>query len=93
MLEREALQQRRAESCSADEVNHKCPMSTTETILYFAYGSNMLSRRLQERTPSARPVAIGKISGNRLCWYKRSRMARVSVMPMLVRTVTSVSGV
>ena len=52
---------------------HRCPMLTTETILYFAYGSNMLSRRLQERAPSARPVAIGKISGHRLCWHKRSR--------------------
>jgi len=48
-------------------------MSTTETILYFAYGSNMLSARLQERAPSATAIAIGKISGHRLCWHKRSR--------------------
>jgi gamma-glutamylcyclotransferase len=56
-----------------ETVIHRCHMSTTETILYFAYGSNMLSQRLQERAPSAGAVAIGKISGRRLCWHKRSR--------------------
>ena len=31
----------------------------TETFFYFAYGSNLLSRRLLERTPSARKFSIG----------------------------------
>ena len=48
-------------------------MSTTEMILYFAYGSNMLSARLRERVPSATAIVIGKIPGRRLCWHKRSR--------------------
>ncbi len=42
-------------------------------ILNFAYGSNMLSRRLRERVPSAQPVAIGFISEHRLSFDKVSR--------------------
>jgi gamma-glutamylcyclotransferase len=39
---------------------------------YFAYGSNMLHERLQERVPSARPIAKGQLSGFRLAFHKRS---------------------
>ena len=44
----------------------------SETFLYFAYGSNMLTRRLRERTPSA--TALGKcfVSGYRLTFDKVS---------------------
>jgi gamma-glutamylcyclotransferase len=43
-------------------------------ILYFAYGSNMLSRRLQHptRAPSARAIAVGFITGHKLTFDKRS---------------------
>ena len=41
-------------------------------ILIFAYGSNMLSRRLRERAPSARPVGTGFISEHRLTFDKVS---------------------
>lgn len=43
-------------------------------ILYFAYGSNMLSRRLRarSRTPSATTVGIGFVAGRRLTFDKVS---------------------
>lgn len=53
-------------------------MSDTEapakTFLYFAYGSNMSSRRLQHatRAPSAVPVGSGSVSGYRLVFDKAS---------------------
>lgn len=43
------------------------------TFVYFAYGSNMLTRRLSARTPSAKPEAIGYIEGHRLAFDKLSR--------------------
>lgn len=44
----------------------------TEPALYFAYGSNMLSRRLQARVPSARAVGIGRLQAHRLRWHMPS---------------------
>ena len=44
----------------------------SETFLYFAYGSNMLTRRLQERTPSARIVGRCFVAGYRLTFDKVS---------------------
>jgi cation transport regulator ChaC len=45
-----------------------------DKILYFAYGSNMLSRRFKHstRVPSARLVGVGSIQGYRLTFDKRS---------------------
>jgi cation transport regulator ChaC len=40
------------------------------TFLYFAYGSNMLTRRLQRRAPSARPVGSGFVERRRLTFDK-----------------------
>ncbi len=44
------------------------------TVLYFAYGSNMLSRRLRarDRTPSATAVGTGFVAGRRLAFDKVS---------------------
>jgi gamma-glutamylcyclotransferase len=39
-------------------------------MLYFAYGSNMSSRRLRARVPSARAVGLGSIQGRRLAFHK-----------------------
>ncbi|MEM8882763.1 MAG: gamma-glutamylcyclotransferase family protein [Planctomycetota bacterium] len=39
---------------------------------YFAYGSNLSSRRLRARTPSARPVRVAALEGWSLRWHKRS---------------------
>ena len=41
---------------------------------YFAYGSNMLTRRLiaADRAPSARPIGIGYVEGRRLTFNKAS---------------------
>jgi gamma-glutamylcyclotransferase len=43
------------------------------TFLYFAYGSNMLLRRLKQRTPSATVVNVGYVSCRRLTFDKVSR--------------------
>lgn len=44
-----------------------------DTFLYFAYGSNMLSRRMLARTPSARRVGPARLSDFELRWHKVSR--------------------
>jgi cation transport regulator ChaC len=41
------------------------------SFVNFAYGSNMSSRRLRARTPSARPIGIGQLAGYRLAWHMR----------------------
>jgi gamma-glutamylcyclotransferase len=43
-----------------------------ETFLYFAYGSNMLTRRLSARTPSAVAVGTAYVEGYRLTFDKVS---------------------
>jgi len=47
---------------------------TPITYKYFAYGSNMLTRRLTtaDRAPSARPIGIGYVEGRRLTFDKAS---------------------
>ena len=44
------------------------------TYKYFAYGSNMLTRRLTaaDRAPSAKPIGIGYVEGRRLTFNKAS---------------------
>jgi gamma-glutamylcyclotransferase (GGCT)/AIG2-like uncharacterized protein YtfP len=37
---------------------------------YFAYGSNMLSRRIVERVPSARRLGLAVLEGYALRWHK-----------------------
>jgi gamma-glutamylcyclotransferase len=44
-------------------------MSSPLTFVNFAYGSNMCSRRLCERTPSALPLGIGRLTGHKLMWH------------------------
>ena len=48
-------------------------MPWSHTFINFAYGSNMSSRRLRTRTPSAMPVGIGRLAGHRLMWHKIGR--------------------
>ena len=48
-------------------------MPDTETFLYFAYGSNMFTRRLKERTPSVAVADTGFVEGHRLAFDKVSR--------------------
>lgn len=43
------------------------------TYRYFAYGSNMSSERLRQRTPSARAVGIAYLPGHALRWHKLGR--------------------
>jgi gamma-glutamylcyclotransferase len=45
---------------------------TGPRVLYFAYGSNMLTARLRERVPSATAIGIGQLMGHALRWDKRS---------------------
>ncbi|MGA8259763.1 MAG: gamma-glutamylcyclotransferase family protein [Arenicellales bacterium] len=42
-----------------------------DELYYFAYGSNMSSRRLRQRVPSARPLDVGRLSGHTLAWHKK----------------------
>lgn len=42
-------------------------------MLYFAYGSNMSSRRLQQRVPSAQPLGIASLPKHRLEFHKVGR--------------------
>lgn len=42
-------------------------------VLNFAYGSNLLLRRLRERVPSARVLGRAQLPGHALRWHKRSR--------------------
>lgn len=51
------------------------PSRPTERCRYFAYGSNMLTRRLRaaDRAPSAEPVAVGYLQGRRLTFDKIGR--------------------
>ena len=46
-----------------------------EQIVYFSYGSNMLSSRMKyaDRVPSAKPLSIGYITGYRLTFDKVSK--------------------
>lgn len=39
-------------------------------FLYFSYGSNLLSARLRERTPSAKPLGVATLPGHALRWHK-----------------------
>jgi gamma-glutamylcyclotransferase (GGCT)/AIG2-like uncharacterized protein YtfP len=47
-------------------------MISQETIVAFAYGSNMLERRLKERVPSAQAIGVGQLKGHVLKWHKVS---------------------
>lgn len=48
------------------------PRRRNRKIVSFAYGSNMLTRRIQERVPSARPLGTGYITAHRLKFDKQS---------------------
>jgi len=43
------------------------------TLVYFAYGSNMLQERLRQRCPSARSTAVARLDGWTLSLHKRSK--------------------
>lgn len=45
----------------------------TDTFLYYAYGSNMLTRRLLGRAPSARSVGVATLRDHALRWHKVSK--------------------
>lgn len=44
-----------------------------ETLLYFAYGSNMSVTRLRARVPDAQPLAAGQLVGHSLRFHKIGR--------------------
>lgn len=43
-------------------------------MLYFAYGSNLSSKRLRQRVPSAVRVAVARLPGHALRFHKESRV-------------------
>ncbi len=44
-----------------------------EPTEYFAYGSNMATKRLRKRTPSAEPLGVVTLPGHELRFHKRSK--------------------
>jgi len=42
-------------------------------MYYFAYGSNMSTRRLKRRLSLVRPVSVATLPRHRLCWHKQGR--------------------
>jgi hypothetical protein len=42
-------------------------------FLYFAYGSNMCTRRLTGRCPSGQPLFVAELKGHRFRFHKRSK--------------------
>ena len=48
-------------------------LSQLPYFIYFAYGSNMSTRRLRERTPSAKSLGIARLSKHQLIFHKIGR--------------------
>jgi cation transport regulator ChaC len=46
---------------------------SSDHFITFAYGSNMLTARIQERCPSAQPLGIAELPGFDLRWHKKSK--------------------
>lgn len=40
-------------------------------LFYFAYGSNMSTRRIRQRVPSAEKIDLARLPGYRLAWHKK----------------------
>jgi hypothetical protein len=49
------------------------PAPPEGSVLNFAYGSNLLTRRILARVPSAQLVSVATLAGHRLCWHKLGR--------------------
>lgn len=47
--------------------------ATIQTFLSFAYGSNMLTRRIQKRCPHATALGMAELRGYKLKWHKESK--------------------
>jgi gamma-glutamylcyclotransferase len=61
---------------TADAVRQITAMNKPDdaaVLTYFAYGSNMSTKRLRERVPSARAIGAGVLKGHKLCWHKLSK--------------------
>lgn len=65
------------------------------SFLYFAYGSNLLTRRLRARTPSARVVGVGILRQHSLRWHKAATdgSGKCDVVPCADGVATHVQGV
>lgn len=48
-------------------------VTTRQTIILFAYGSNMLTGRIRTRCPRAIPLGAAELRGYELRWHKRGR--------------------
>ena len=63
-----------------------------DTLVYFAYGSNMSVRRLKDRVPSVKPLGAGWLSHHRLKFHKRSQdgSGKCNIVPSDAGTVFGV---
>ncbi|MGK7917374.1 MAG: gamma-glutamylcyclotransferase family protein [Prochloraceae cyanobacterium] len=48
-------------------------LSQSPCFVYFAYGSNMSTRRLRKRTPSAKPLGMAQLLEHQLIFHKIGR--------------------
>lgn len=49
------------------------PPAAPDKIVIFAYGSNMLTKRLTDRCPSAKVLGPAELRGYELRWHKKSK--------------------
>ena len=56
-----------------EEVFYNRMIIDLDRVLIFSYGSNMYSKRLIKRVPSAKILGIGKSQGFKIEFYKRSK--------------------
>jgi gamma-glutamylcyclotransferase len=63
------------------------------TFKYFAYGSNMSTKRLRARTPSAKVIDIATLTGHRLAFHKVSTKDGSGKCDVIEADAGSVMGV
>jgi hypothetical protein len=62
-------------------------------VLYFAYGSNMLTARLRARVPSCKPLGGASLPGHELRFHKRSKDGSGKCNALRLDGATGVMGV
>jgi hypothetical protein len=64
-----------------------------EPVIYFAYGSNMLTARLRARMPSCKPIGTATLPGHALKFHKRSKDGSGKCNALATDDLNSVVGV
>ena len=59
------------EGCTGITIIERDNDSVNDTILYYAYGSNLHPERLGARIPSSQFLCVSSLTGYQLCFHKR----------------------